>query len=393
VRGLNPKLWMAALAVCLFRGFSTDAATTPVYENRGSVDTPVIDATVFLNRAVFEANTFDQPYDTQNTLYYTNFAGGTISGSGGFRFEYVNGSNGVRKAASSFVNNGSISFDSGGFNSFFGSEDGSIFGAGAATSWLIVNATNIVNRGALSVDPNGLLQLRGKEVSLGRAGIRAGSDPFAPIPQGSTFGMYYRNDAGVSDLYWGAGQNNQLDPAAPGPYSLAVLTAPAPSSGGHEVLDSTGFTNVVSLPSFFGLPVTNAYAVTNAVSPTNWIIQVVFVNTNTPDPQLKVDVKFGNPRNPSPGLNAAKMPIVRLTFEDVDTITTEPYTNYVYLLDNLGAMTNAVLITNRAPVTVNTNSQLGAGVFYQKPSSITVTRTTPGSGPVRGPTTRSIPPT
>ena len=72
MRGLNPKLWMAALAVCLFRGFSTDAATTPVYENRGTVDTPVIDATVFLNRAVFEANTYDQPYDTQNTLYYTD---------------------------------------------------------------------------------------------------------------------------------------------------------------------------------------------------------------------------------------------------------------------------------------------------------------------------------
>jgi len=377
VRGLNPKLWMAALAVCLFRGFSTEAATTPVYENRGTVDTPVIDAATFLNRGVFQVNTYDQPYDTQNTLVYTNFAGGTISGDGGFRFEYVNGSNGLRRAASTFVNNGSIGFASSGFSSGFLIEDGSVFGGGASTSWLLVDATNIVNRGGLTVDSSGIIRLRGQNISLSRSGVRAGEDPFAPIQQGSAFGMYYRNDAGVSDLYWGAGQNNRLDPADPGSYRLASLTAARPSSGAHEVLDISGQTNTISLPSFFGAAVTNVYVVTNAVSPTNWLIQVVYVSTNTPDPQFKVDVKWGAPRNPSQGLESAKMPIVRLTFEDIDTITTEPYTNYVYVLDNLGAMTNSILITNRAAVVVNTNSQLAAAGSYQRPNSLWVTRTTP----------------
>ena len=72
VRGLNPKLWMAALAVLVFPGFSAVAAPAPVYENRGNADTPVIDATTFLNRGLFEVNAFDQPYDTQNTLNYTD---------------------------------------------------------------------------------------------------------------------------------------------------------------------------------------------------------------------------------------------------------------------------------------------------------------------------------
>ena len=49
-------------------------ATSPRYENFGTVDTenpPQIDAVEFVNQGVFSVNTF-HPYDTQNTLYYTN---------------------------------------------------------------------------------------------------------------------------------------------------------------------------------------------------------------------------------------------------------------------------------------------------------------------------------
>ena len=61
MRGLNPKLWMAALAVLVFPGFSAVAAPAPVYENRVNEDTPVIDTTTFLNRGLIEGNAFDEP--------------------------------------------------------------------------------------------------------------------------------------------------------------------------------------------------------------------------------------------------------------------------------------------------------------------------------------------
>jgi hypothetical protein len=222
----------------------------------------------------------------------------------------------------------------------------------------LVNASNVVNRGGLTVGSDGLIRLEGNNVNLSRGGIRAGEDPFEPIRQGFVRGLNFRNDAGITDLYWGAGMNNLLDPAAPGPFDLAVLTGSEPESGLHEVLDSTTFTNLVSLSA------TNAYAVTNAVSATNWVVQAVFVNTNTPDPEFKVAVRWSRaPRIQN--VDGAQMPIIQFTFEDIDTVTTEPYTNYVYVLDSLGAMTNAVLATNIA-----TRAD-------QRPTSLVVTRVTP----------------
>jgi hypothetical protein len=53
---------------------------------------------MFLNRGSFNVASGLQPYDTQNTRSYTNFAGATIGGSGGFQFDLVSGgSNGPRR--------------------------------------------------------------------------------------------------------------------------------------------------------------------------------------------------------------------------------------------------------------------------------------------------------
>lgn len=362
--GLQSKLWMVAVAALAFPGFMAGAQTSPVYENRGSVSNPMVDATTFLNRGLFDVSSFDQPYDTQNTRNYTNFAGATISGSGGFRFEFVDGGTGTRGDASNFANLGSIAFTGGGGFGGFSSGSGSLFSS-YSSSWIVVNASNILNRGGLSVDSEGLIKLSGSNVSIARSGLRAGEDPFVPIREGNVFGDQYSNDAGVTDLYWGVGQNNVLDPAGPGPFNLAVLTGAQASSGAHEVLVRSGRTNRVSVSAPTG------FALTNQVSPTNLVVQVVFVNTNSTDPQFKVDVKWGEPRIGD--LPGAKMPIVRFTFEDIDTITTEPYTNYVYLLDSLGALTNGVLITNINRVD-------------QRPHNYVVTRVTPDEWETAGPT-------
>lgn len=363
----NLKLWRAVATALLFRGFAVDAAPMPVYENRGEASSPQIDATVFLNRGTFAVSSGDLPYQTQNTLAYTNFAGATISGSRGFWFDLVD-TNGLHRPSAHWVNQGTISFSAPTFSFGFGGGGGgtSIGSSGGLfsspdTSWILVDATNIVNRGGLTVDGNGLIRLRGSSVNLSRSGLRAGVDPFAPLRPGVSLGLSYQNELGITDNHWGVGLNNLLDPAAVGPYDLAVLTGNPANSGPHEVLDASGFTNLVTLPLLS--QATNVFAVTNAPSPTNWVIQAVFINTNSTDAAFKIDVKFGAVRDSSvPG---GRMPIIRYSFEDVDTITAEPYTNFVYVLDTLGGITNSVLQTNRSTR------------IDQKPSNFIVTRVTP----------------
>src|SRR5882762_10302698 len=63
----------------------------------------------------------------------------------------------------------------------------------------------------------------------------------------------------------------------------------------HQVVDRFGFTNTVSVPSFggfgsgFGF---GAYAFTNQISSTSFVVQVVFVRTNVVDTNLAVQVGF-----------------------------------------------------------------------------------------------------
>ncbi|MGE3312950.1 MAG: hypothetical protein AB7O66_23520, partial [Limisphaerales bacterium] len=157
-------LWIVAASLVIGGGASGIAAPAPVYENRDTVAGPVIDAEVFLNRGSFSVASGLQPYDTQNTRHYTNFPGATIDGSGGFRFDLVDDL-GVRSRAESFVNQGLITFGS---DSFFGGGGGGgafgFFPVSYNSSWIIVNASNIVNRGGLTVGADGLIRLEGNTV-------------------------------------------------------------------------------------------------------------------------------------------------------------------------------------------------------------------------------------
>ncbi len=350
-------LYSAALAAAsAVISLSASGAVTPVFENTGQVDTPVVDAETVINRGIYNISAFGIPYDTQNTLNFTNLPGAVFTGGDGIQFSLV-GDDGIRSPAANFYNAGAIQMNSvaGSFGVLiFGS---GVFGSVPNNSWVLIDATNVVNRGGLSVGAQGLLRIDGQNVQLSRSGLRAGEDPTAPINQGAVFEPFYSNDTGVQDLYAGAGVNNALDPATPGPFRLQVLSSLPGSSGPHEVLLPSGFTNRVNVSAPVG------FALTNTVSPTNLVIQAILVDTNSFDPQFKVAARWGAPRNPS--VQGAQMAMVQFTFEDVDTITGEPFTNYVYVLDNLGAMTNAVFLTNSANPTL------------QRPSSFVVTRVTP----------------
>src|SRR3989442_7393801 len=77
---------------------------SPIYENFGTLtNVPQIDAVAFANYGTFVVPSV-LPFDTQNTLYFTNR--GVMLGGPGFRLDYVNDAGIRRPAANVFNANG-----------------------------------------------------------------------------------------------------------------------------------------------------------------------------------------------------------------------------------------------------------------------------------------------
>jgi hypothetical protein len=296
------------------------AATLPLYQNNATVDNPQIDATAVENNGTITTTT-TLPYDTANTLFYTNNASGLMIGNVGFRFEFI--TNTFRYPAANVVNHGLIS----------------------GTTHVLVNATNITNSGTLAVGTSGLIRLAGKSVDITRGALAVGGaaagETTAFGPNTSTF---YFNDPAVTDLYWGSGDNNDLSgngQAMPlNGFFLPSFNLPFISSPFHEVVDQFDFTNTVVVPqSFFG----RVYEAHVRVS-TNFfgreIYQIVFVPAAT-DSNLVTDVRFIG------GGFGAGAAVIQLSVPDVDVSTQTPFTNAITVFDATAQLrTNTVLATN-----------------------------------------------
>lgn len=349
---------MKRLQVFLVALFSTialssSADTAARYENYSTVTIPPqIDAVEFINHGVFNFSTV-LPFDTQNTLYYTNR--GEIIGGVGFQFDLSDGGAGVRKPAASFHNRGYIQAE----------EIGSIFGGGEIEfplifgsilgSYLDIHATNVVNTGIMGVGPNGVMSIEGDRVELARGGLVAGLGLGSSLGSSFTswfdFQQLYINPAGLNENYWGVGINgiiNTQDQQGGG-FPLDLASVISPDSGFHQVVSAAGATQVTNFvripsPAFATSGGYTGYANTNALSETNWVVQVVFVPTNYP-PEMSVEVRWGEPDNvpPVPGNLVA---LVELGLKDIDAVTSLPITNRLYILDRHGATTNATLYTN-----------------------------------------------
>jgi len=122
-----------------------------------SVDRP-IDAVSFVNAGTFSADLFDL-FATRNTLNYTNV--GTIQASYGMEFQNVN-STGFRYPSQNIVNGDRAVIEGIGSAIIgFGYPDGQSYTYGDG-GYLIFKATNIVNRGRISVSLWGDLSASGK---------------------------------------------------------------------------------------------------------------------------------------------------------------------------------------------------------------------------------------
>ena len=287
---------------------------------------PMIDATNFINNSAFIDNTFNSlfttPYETANTVNYTNF--GVLGSIEGFRFDTYN----TRTAR--YTSAGNLHNEVGAIINCGGTNDGPYFATNAAFFSLVggalclVTATNIINRGTIEMGIDSLLSLQGQNVSL--AGGLVNMEGFET---GDLFGF-----SGMFDGYWGSGQTPNYNPTvsfgpngalSPGPY---WVTNRYYSDMQTELSGSTAYmhaiTNAVTIISTDGTNTQYGIGIT---------YQIVYLQT-ADDPTISHNVYFAGDS------------IVDWFWPSTNIITGIARTNHLYLGDNLIGITNLVLITN-----------------------------------------------
>lgn len=302
-------LFIAALRAC---------AVVPIYINNGQVtDSPQIDATAFLNRGSFTVSGLLSPFTTQNTLYYTNRGTMTSASgsSGGFDFEFINGTTGSRSWASSIINDGS----------------GTITVNPSTTDgpYLVLKATNLVNRGTLSVGSKGLIRMEGSNVDLssGVVFIQSAASSGTPAYTVSASLAEATNTAGVdpTQLLRTIGGNYRATSPS---YTLERL------AGGDPI--NTG-------PLVISTPIIHIF--TNQVDTNRQVFDVVFVEQQS-DTNINISVNFQN--HTSADRDKTNFHDVYITYSAADTniVTGSPDIQTFTLLDRLGPVGTASLVTN-----------------------------------------------
>lgn len=318
---------ISTLSSWLVAGFVSLGGTADIYINDDNLTVPPqIDARAVLNRGTMQFFDLTLPFDTQNTRFFTNVGTliGSGTGQGGFRLDHTDGVTGARTPAD-VINN---------------LQGALLLGA----PYLLLDATNIINRGTLQVTTDGLMRLSGQNVDvtsgkldLGSIGdVLAGSD-------GSATRTNFTPSAGVTDLHWGTNfvninaanfykfKTNGVDVATP-PYRVrpdGVITM--------QAVSPLAFVHT----NFLG---------DDSLTATNTIVEAVFVvNGNT---NISVDVSFfpsdedGNPFNTF---------ITKFSGFETNIITRQKNLRTISLIDFLASETN-LLVANDTNLFLLTNS-------------------------------------
>ncbi|MDA1273106.1 MAG: hypothetical protein O2960_03495 [Verrucomicrobia bacterium] len=348
-------LWTLAV----FGFVKSQAATTPLYQNLGTLTgIPQIDATAFANHGDFTVSTI-LPFETQNTRYFTNT--GRMLGNPGFRFETITPDS-TRTRSETFLNglDGRITVES--LARFLPAQTLTNFGLAFENSQLLISAINITNKGELLADARGRIRIKGENVDLSRSAVG-----ILPLNGGQGFvtPTNFVPDIGVYDRHWGMDSGQNANPGVPAPaLQLAGLVNPvrgttnfAINTPGHLVTNERspfGFRASLSLTNG------RTFILTNAVTESNWVVQVVMVQAV--DTNIAIDVKFA----PSTiATNPYTSPIVEFKKTETNVLAGGFFTNHIYMFDRVASETNFVILTNLS--TLNT--------FM--PGNYEVTRATP----------------
>ncbi len=278
---------------------------------------PNIDDSVFVNENFFRVFT-EVPFETQNTLYFTNRGqligqpSSFFSVNSGFRLEYINGDTGIRKPAAVIDNQAGASI--------------------TGQPYVILSATNILNQGTITGSQSGLVRISGQNVDLHRGVIDLGR---GTPSSGFTTPTNYFPATGVSDLHWGVGTNSITVSTL---LSLAGNRATVRSPQ-YRVNTPRAITTQLQLNS----PRSWVYQqfVGDAADPTNQVIQAVFVLSGSTN--VITDVSFVNGPDPA---NSFKTVSVKFSGSETNILNGQRVSKQLVLTDTLASDTNFFLITN-----------------------------------------------
>ena len=338
---------ISTLTSWLLAGFAALGATADLYINDDVLTTPPqIDARAFLNRGSMDFSGLTLPFDTQNTLYFTNAGSMTASGFGlgGFRLDHTDGASGARIPATVIYNEQGASI--------------------SGTPYVLLSATNLLNRGTLATSVDGLLQLNGQNVDVSSGKLDLGSlGDTLPFGDGSQTRTNFTPSAGVSDGYWGT-NNISLDVTKFFKYATNGVTITTPAfrvrPGG-----------TVSLTQKAPLVYVNTNSMGDAKAPTNLIVQAVFVaNNNT---NISVDVSFVDSDEDG---NPFKTVVTKFSGYETNIITRQKDLRTLILSDAFASETN-LLVAADTNLFLLTNSTT---LRTFRPANFNVYRTDQGGG-------------
>lgn len=263
------KLFVGLVGLLLANSAFAQAST---YRNDGFIIVPPlvapnIDASTFVNNGQFVINFTNQPvppvynelgfqpdpFETQNTVNFTNLPGAFMSCNVGFRFDFAP-PDAQRQRAGSFVNSGTINMATVDTTNFFvvapyfpylqltASSATNLLSllvtvAGAKGS---VAADNIINPGVINMGFESVLRLQGNSVDLSRGTLSMEDQGISLNDE--TFSLFF--NVGIFDDYWGVGDvrtqpilfyPNGIDPDA-------FFGVPPPITPVHPVTQRDGTT-------------------------------------------------------------------------------------------------------------------------------------------------------
>jgi hypothetical protein len=349
----------ALAALCL--AALTAGAADVLWSNTGNMflnegEAPQIDAISFYNSGVIDMLS-TIPFDTQNTLNFTNR--GTLRGSVGFQFDLAS-STAPRRPAANFVNQRGGTIEAFEYLGLIASN--TIY----YPTYVLVSATNIVNEGTLIVGNSGLLRLEGKTINCTRGAFEVGSlEPSFGAGSNDDLNMNYIQDSGIYDVYWGTGIMPDQG-AFPGQNTAAMLRAfgadfqmatplhlvTYPPSRMNTAYRSTYVNfNAYPIQAFchtnviggLRITLTNANGtITNVFAPTNIMRQAVLVSLNDTN-NFTVNARFYPSQRAGVEFNTAA---VELRLLNTNAVAGVGETNSLFIVDRLAAETNLVVYTN-----------------------------------------------
>jgi len=375
---LRGKSWAFLLGLVL-SVFAAKAADS-LYSNSGTIDNgniPQIDATNFNNSGTWNISGLTAPYETADTLNYTNT--GTMTSSVGWEFDF-----GSPTIAHSFYGGPYLSANFvNGNGATIQANDGSIYNPPTSqnptlVSYLLICATNIVNKGTLIAGASGEIILSGANVNLSHSG----GLEITPIAGGvgSNGLTNFVPDTAIYDEYWTATNNNLT---VTGPWWNGVVLEPFQGFGIGEPCGVTNGTITIGplTPNVIDSFTTNVgphtLTLTNNVGQTtssivysNIVNQGVFVYTGTNN-GITGQIRFTPSLIPS---NAFCTVAIQLTAGPTNVITEQTQTNAIYIVDSFASSTNHGLNKN----TILNPAAACSDATY-RPAAFVLSRTAPSA--------------